>query len=63
MFTCCEVPSNERNLNIPSHHMQHTSLALNKINLIAAHKSYRHKIQQAILDTIHEASIPSGPCL
>jgi hypothetical protein len=42
--------------------MQHSSLALSKINLTAAHKSYRRKTQQTILDTVHKASIPAITC-
>jgi len=61
--TCCELSSNERTLNLRSYLMQHSSLALSKIILIATHKSYRRKTQQAILDTIHEAPIPATVCL
>ena len=61
--TCYEVSSNEHTLNLCSYHTQHSSLALSKINLNATHKSYRRKTQQAILDTIHKASIPATACL
>ena len=40
VFTCCEVSSNERTLNLRSYHMQHSPLALSTTNLTAAHKSY-----------------------
>jgi hypothetical protein len=63
VFTCCEVSSNERTLNLRSYHMQHSPLALSTTNLTAAHKSYGHKIQQTILDTTHKAAIPSTACL
>ena len=61
--SCCEESSNERTLNLRSYHMQHSSLALSKIILTAAHKSYRRKTQQAVLDTVHTASIPATASL
>ena len=53
------MSSNERTLNLPHYPMQHSTLALSKINLNAAHKSYRRQTQQPILDAIHKAPIPA----
>ena len=60
--SCCEISSNERSLNLRFYHMQHSSLALSKINLTVAHKSHRRQTQQTILFTSHKASIPATAC-
>ena len=60
--TCCEVSSNARTLNLRSHHTQHSTLVLSKINLTAGHNGYRRNTQP-VPDRTHKASAPATASL